>query len=104
MAWVYLVIAGFFEIAWAVGLKYADGFTRLWPSLWTALAMIVSVWCLAVALRTIPVGTGYAIWTGIGAAGTAAMGMLLFDESRDVLRLLSIGFIIAGIVGLKLSS
>jgi len=104
MAWVYLVIAGFFEIAWAVGMKYTDGFTRLWPSLWTALAMIVSVWCLAVALRTIPVGTGYAIWTGIGAAGTAAMGMLLFDESRDVLRLLSIGFIIAGIVGLKLSS
>lgn len=104
MAWVYLVIAGFFEIAWAVGLKYTDGFTRLWPSLWTALAMIVSVWCLAVALRTIPIGTGYAIWTGIGAAGTAAMGMLLFDESRDVLRLLSIGFIIAGIVGLKLSS
>jgi quaternary ammonium compound-resistance protein SugE len=104
MAWVYLVIAGFFEIAWAVGMKYTDGFTRLWPSLWTALAMIVSVWCLAVALRTIPIGTGYAIWTGIGAAGTAAMGMLLFDESRDVLRLLSIGFIIAGIVGLKLSS
>lgn len=104
MAWVYLVIAGLFEIAWAVGMKYTDGFTRLWPSLWTALAMIVSVWCLAVALRTIPVGTGYAIWTGIGAAGTAAMGMLLFDESRDVLRLLSIGFIIAGIVGLKLSS
>lgn len=104
MAWVYLVIAGFFEIAWAVGMKYTDGFTRLWPSLWTALAMIVSVWCLAAALRTIPIGTGYAIWTGIGAAGTAAMGMLLFDESRDVLRLLSIGFIIAGIVGLKLSS
>jgi len=104
MAWVYLVIAGLFEIAWAVGMKYTDGFTRLWPSLWTALAMIVSVWCLAVALRTIPIGTGYAIWTGIGAAGTAAMGMLLFDESRDILRLLSIGFIIAGIVGLKLSS
>ncbi|BFU95746.1 MAG: multidrug efflux system protein [Nitrospira sp.] len=104
MAWVYLVIAGLFEITWAVGMKYTEGFTRLWPSLWTALAMIVSLWCLAFALRTIPIGTGYAVWTGIGAAGTAVMGMLLFDESRDLMRLFSIGFIIAGIVGLKLSS
>jgi len=104
MAWVYLIIAGCFEITWAVGMKYTEGFTKLWPSLWTALAMIVSLWCLALALRTIPIGTGYAIWTGIGAAGTAVMGMLLFDESRDLMRLLSIAFIVAGIVGLKLSS
>ncbi|HMU53526.1 MAG TPA: quaternary ammonium compound efflux SMR transporter SugE [Nitrospira sp.] len=104
MAWAYLIIAGLFEITWAVGMKYTEGFTRLWPSLWTALAMIVSLWCLAVALRTIPIGTGYAVWTGIGAAGTAVMGMLLFDESHDPMRLFSIGFIVAGIVGLKLSS
>lgn len=104
MPWVYLFIAGLFEIAWAVGMKYTQGFTRLWPSLWTGLAMIVSLWCLALALRTIPIGTGYAVWTGIGAAGTAVMGMFLFDEPRDLMRLVSIGFIVAGIVGLKLSS
>ncbi|SLM48226.1 multidrug efflux system protein [Nitrospira japonica] len=104
MAWVYLIIAGCFEITWAVGMKYTEGFTRLWPSIWTALAMIVSLWCLAIALRTIPIGTGYAVWTGIGAAGTAIMGMVLFDESSDLMRLLSIAFIVAGIVGLKLSS
>lgn len=104
MAWVYLIIAGCFEITWAVGMKYTEGFTRLWPSIWTALAMIVSLWCLAIALKTIPIGTGYAVWTGIGAAGTAIMGMVLFDESSDLMRLLSIAFIVAGIVGLKLSS
>lgn len=104
MAWVYLVIAGIFEIVWATGLKYTEGFTRLWPSLGTAGAMAVSVWLLAVALKTIPVGTGYAVWTGIGAAGTALMGILLFGESREILRILCILLIVAGIVGLKFSS
>ncbi|MBA5865308.1 MAG: quaternary ammonium compound efflux SMR transporter SugE [Nitrospira sp. CR1.3] len=104
MAWFYLFVAGFFEIAWAIGLKYTEGFSRLWPSIGTALAMIVSLWCLGLALRTIPIGTGYAVWTGIGAAGTAILGILLFEEPGDGLRLLSIGGVIAGIVGLKLSS
>lgn len=104
MAWIYLVIAGFFEIGWAVGLKYTDGFTRLWPSVLTALSMAVSVFLLAQAVREIPIGTGYAVWTGIGAVGTALLGMILFGESRDVLRLLCILLIVAGIVGLQLIS
>jgi len=104
MAWFYLFVAGCFEIAWAIGLKYTEGFSRLWPSVGTALAMIVSLWCLGLALRTIPIGTGYAVWTGIGVAGTAILGILLFEEPGDGLRLLSIGSVIAGIVGLKLSS
>lgn len=104
MAWVYLVVAGLFEIGWATGLKYTEGFTRLWPSLWTALSMALSVWLLAVALKTIPVGTGYAVWTGIGAAGTALAGMVLFGESREIIRVASIAVIMAGILGLKLST
>jgi quaternary ammonium compound-resistance protein SugE len=104
MAWLYLFIAGIFEIVWATSLKYTEGFTRLWPSVTTAVAMALSVWLLAVALKTIPVGTGYAIWTGIGAAGTAVMGMLLFGESKDAVRVSCIVLIIAGIVGLKLAS
>ncbi|HSH45981.1 MAG TPA: quaternary ammonium compound efflux SMR transporter SugE [Longimicrobiales bacterium] len=102
MAWTYLVVAGLFEMGWAIGLRYTEGFTRLWPSLWTAGAMAVSVYLLARALQTIPVGTGYAVWTGIGAVGTAILGMLLFDESRAVLRVLSILLIVVGIVGLRL--
>lgn len=104
MNWVLLIIAGVFEIIWATGLKYTEGFTRLWPSVGTLAAMTVSMVLLAQALKTIPVGTGYAIWTGIGAAGTACMGIVLFSESRDVVRLLCIGLIVAGIVGLKFSS
>jgi quaternary ammonium compound-resistance protein SugE len=104
MAWVYLIVAGFFEIGWATGLKYTEGFTRLWPSLWTAGSMALSVWLLAVALKTIPVGTGYAVWTGIGAAGTALAGMVLFGESREIIRVASIAVIMAGILGLKLST
>ena len=104
MAWMYLVVAGLFEIGWATGLKYTEGFTRLWPSLWTAGSMALSVWLLAVALKTIPVGTGYAVWTGIGAAGTALAGMVLFGESREVIRIASIVVIMAGILGLKLST
>src|SRR2546427_5782148 len=104
MPWLYLCVAGLFEIAWAIGLKYTEGFTRLWPSAWTVAAMIASFLFLAEALKTIPVGTGYAIWTGIGAAGTAVMGMILFDESRDLVRILCILTIVAAIAGLKLSS
>jgi quaternary ammonium compound-resistance protein SugE len=102
MAWIYLLIAGLFEIGWAIGLKYTDGFTRLWPSLWTAASMVLSVWLLAVALRSLPVGSGYAVWTGIGAIGTAFLGIYLFDEPVTVPRLASIGLIVAGIAGLKL--
>ena len=92
------------EIVWAVGLKYTDGFTRLWPSAITVVAMILSVVFLALALREIPVGTGYAVWTGIGAVGAAVLGIVLFNESREVARLLCIALIVAGIVGLKLTS
>ena len=104
MAWILLIIAGIFEMGWAVGLKLSEGLTRLWPSLWTAASMAVSLYLLAVALRTLPLGTAYAVWTGIGAAGTAVVGMVLFDEPRDALRLFCIGLILAGIVGLKLVS
>ncbi len=101
MAWVWLTVAGLLEIVWAVGLKYTDGFTRLWPSALTVSAMVASVYCLAVAVRTIPIGTGYAVWTGIGAVGVAILGMALFGESRDFLRIGAILLIVAGIVGLK---
>ena len=102
MAWAVLVVAGLFEIAWAVGLKYTDGFSKPLPTTLVVGAMVASVWLLAIALRTIPVGTGYAVWTGIGAVGTALLGMYLFDEPRDALLLGSIALIVAGIVGLKL--
>ena len=102
--WLSLGIAGVFEIVWAVGLKYTDGFSRLWPSVFTLLAMAVSLYFLAQAIRTIPLGTGYAVWTGIGAAGTAIMGIVLFAESTHVMRLLCIALIVAGIVGLKLTA
>ncbi len=104
MAWTYLFIAGLFEVAWAVGLKYTCGFSRLWPSLWTLGTMALSIFLLSRALKTLPVGTAYAVWTGIGAVGTAALGLVLFDEPRDVLRLLCIGLIVAGIIGLKLTA
>ncbi|HRE06946.1 MAG TPA: quaternary ammonium compound efflux SMR transporter SugE [Opitutaceae bacterium] len=104
MAWIYLVIAGLLEIAWAIGLKHTDGFSRLWPSVLTILAMIASFALLAQALRTIPVGTGYAVWTGIGAAGTAAIGMIWLGESRDVLRLVCLLLIVSGVIGLKFAS
>ncbi|HYD57134.1 MAG TPA: quaternary ammonium compound efflux SMR transporter SugE [Burkholderiales bacterium] len=104
MAWIWLTAAGLLEIVWAVGLKYTEGFTRLWPSALTLAAMAASVYCLAVAVRTIPIGTGYAVWTGIGAVGVAILGMVLFNESRDLLRIGSIVLIVAGIAGLKLLS
>lgn len=101
MAWTYLFIAGLLEIGWAIGLKYTDGFSRLWPSVATIACMIASFGFLAVALKTIPVGTGYAVWTGIGAAGTAILGMLVLGESKDLARLACLGLIIAGVIGLK---
>jgi quaternary ammonium compound-resistance protein SugE len=104
MSWLYLAVAGVLEIIWAIGLKYTQGFTRLVPSVITAVAMIASVGFLALALRTIPVGTGYAVWTGIGAVGTAVLGIVLFAEPATTARLLCIGVIVAGIVGLKLVS
>jgi quaternary ammonium compound-resistance protein SugE len=101
MAWALLLVAGLLEVAWAVGLKYTDGFSRPLPTALVVGAMIGSVWLLAIALRTIPVGTGYAVWTGVGAVGTAILGMYLFNESRDFARVACIGLIVAGIVGLK---
>lgn len=102
MAWVYLLVAAAFEIQWAVTMKYTEGFSRLWPSLACVAGMAVSVFFLALAQRTLPVGTSYAIWTGLGAVGTAICGMLLFGESREVARLVCIGLIVAGVFGLKL--
>ena len=104
MAWTLLFVAGLFEIGWAVGLKYTEGFTRLWPSLWTVASMVASIYLLALALKSIPVGTGYAIWTGIGAAGTAILGIILFAESAAWSRLACIGLIVTGIIGLKITS
>ncbi len=102
MAWILLIIAGILEIGWAIGLKYTEGFTRLWPSVWTGAAMVVSMYLLAQAARTLPIGTAYAVWVGIGAAGTAILGMYLFAEPRDVARILCIVLIVAGVVGLKI--
>jgi quaternary ammonium compound-resistance protein SugE len=104
MDWILLAVAGLFEIGWAIGLKYTEGFTRLWPSVWTVASMVISLALLGVALKTIPVGTGYAVWTGVGAAGTAILGIVLFAEPATALRLGCIGLIVAGIVGLKLVS
>jgi len=104
MAWAYLTVAGLFEIGWAVGLKYSDGFSKPVPSLLTVAAMAMSIWLLSIAMKTIPVGTAYAVWTGIGAVGVAILGMVLFSESRDILRIACLFLIIAGIVGLKLVS
>ena len=102
MAWIVLVVAGVFEVAWAIGLKTTDGFTRLWPSVGTAAAMVVSVVLLAWAMRTLPVGTAYAVWTGIGVLGATILGIALFGEAATLARLACVGLIVAGIVGLKL--
>jgi quaternary ammonium compound-resistance protein SugE len=102
MAWIYLTIAGLFEIGWAIGLKYTEGFTRVLPSLWTLTSMLLSIVLLGLALKTLPVGTAYAVWTGIGAVGTAILGIYLFNEPATALRLMCIGLILSGIVGLKL--
>lgn len=104
MAWVYLVLAGLLEVVWAMGLKYSEGFSRPWPSVLTVVAMVASFWLLAIALKQIPLGTGYAVWVGIGAVGTALLGMLVLKEPATVARLACIGLIVAGIAGLKLTS
>ena len=104
MAWVILVVAGLFEVGWAIGLKYTEGFTRPWPTVGTVLAMIVSLWLLGLAMKSLPVGTAYAIWVGVGAVGTAILGIVLFGDSASAGRLISIGLIVAGLVGLKLAT
>jgi quaternary ammonium compound-resistance protein SugE len=104
MAWVVLVIAGLFEVGWAIGLKYTEGFARLWPTVGTVAAMVVSIGLLGLAMRSLPVGTAYAVWTGIGAVGTVTLGIVLFSEPATVSRLACVGLILAGIVGLKLTA
>ncbi len=104
MHWVYLMIAGVFEVGWAIGLKYSQGFTQLFASILTVIGMIASFYFLAIALKGLPIGTAYPIWTGIGALGTVALGIILFNESADSTRLIFISFILIGIVGLKMTS
>jgi quaternary ammonium compound-resistance protein SugE len=104
MAWIILVIAGLFEVGWAIGLKYTEGFTRLWPTVGTVAAMIVSLWLLGVAMKSLPVGTAYSIWVGVGAVGTVALGIVLLGEPANAARLISVALIVAGIVGLKLAT
>lgn len=104
MNWIILLSAGLFEIAWAIGLKYTEGYTRLWPTIGTVLAMVISVVLLGIAMKTLPVGTAYAVWVGVGAVGTAILGIVLFGESASLARVLSLALILAGIVGLKLAS
>jgi len=104
MSWVILVIAGLFEVGWAVGLKYTDGFTRLWPSLATLASMIISLWLLGLAMKSLPMGTAYAVWVGVGAVGTVILGIVLLGEPANPGRLISVGLIVAGIIGLKLAS
>jgi quaternary ammonium compound-resistance protein SugE len=104
MPWLLLVLAGLFEVAWAIGLKYTDGFTRLWPTLGTVAAMVISLGLLGLAMKSLPVGTSYAVWVGVGAVGTAILGIVLLGEPATAGRLVSLGLIVAGIVGLKLAS
>jgi len=104
MAWLLLVLAGLFEVGWAIGLKYTDGFTRPWPTVGTVAAMVISLGLLGLAMKSLPVGTAYAVWVGVGAVGTAILGIVLFAEAANVGRLISLGLIVAGIVGLKLAS
>jgi quaternary ammonium compound-resistance protein SugE len=104
MNWILLVLAGLCEIAWAIGLKYTEGFTRPLPTVGTISAMLISIWLLGIAMKSLPVGTAYAVWVGIGAVGTAILGIILLNESANPARLVSLGFIVAGIVGLKLAT
>jgi quaternary ammonium compound-resistance protein SugE len=101
MAWALLVAAGLLEIGWAIGLKYTEGFTRLWPSVWTIGAMVVSMYMLALAAKSLPIGTAYAVWVGIGAAGAMILGMIMLGEPRTVARMACVGLIVAGVIGLK---
>jgi len=104
MPWILLVLAGLFEVGWAIGLKYTDGFTKLWPTVGTVAAMAISLGLLGIAMKSLPVGTAYAIWVGVGAVGTVILGIVLFQEPTNALRLVSVGLIVAGLVGLKLAS
>ena len=104
MAWIYLIVAGFFEVGFALGLKYSEGFSRLWPTVGMAIAAGISFYLLSVAMKSLPVGTAYAVWTGIGAAGTVVLGIIFLKESSDLIRLLSISLIIVGVAGLRFSS
>lgn len=104
MAWIYLLLASLFEIVWAIGLKYTEGFTRLWPTVGTIAAMVVSLGLLGMAAKELPIGTAYAVWTGIGAVGATTLGIILFAEPATALRIASIGLIVAGVIGLKLAS
>jgi quaternary ammonium compound-resistance protein SugE len=104
MYWIVLFVAGLFEVAWAIGLKYTEGFSKLWPSVFTIVCMIISMGLLAYAVKHLPIGTAYAIWTGIGAVGTAILGIVLFNESKELVRIFFIFLIVVGIVGLKLFS
>jgi quaternary ammonium compound-resistance protein SugE len=104
VAWVILVVAGLFEVGWAIGLKYTEGFTRVWPTIWTVLSMAVGLWLLGIAMKSLPVGTAYSVWVGVGAVGTVILGIVLFDDPVNVARLISVALIIAGIVGLKLAT
>lgn len=103
MNWIILFVAGLLEIGWAIGLKYTDGFTKLWPTVGTVLSLVASFLLLGLAIKTLPVGTAYAVWVGIGAVGTAVLGIVLFNESTEMLKMVSLGLICAGIVGLKLA-
>jgi quaternary ammonium compound-resistance protein SugE len=103
MPWLLLLFAGMFEVAWAVGLKYTNGFTRVWPTLGTAVSLVASMTLLGLAVRTLPLGTAYAVWTGIGTVGTAILGVVLFGESTSLMRFAFIGLIVAGILGLRAS-
>jgi quaternary ammonium compound-resistance protein SugE len=104
MTWIILVLAGLFEVGWAIGLKYTEGFTRLWPTVWTILAMIISLALLGLAMKELPVGTAYSVWVGVGAVGTVILGIVLFGESASIARLVSVALIVAGIIGIKLAS
>ncbi|MEG3192635.1 quaternary ammonium compound efflux SMR transporter SugE [Lysobacter sp. D1-1-M9] len=104
MPWIILVLAGLFEIGWAIGLKYTDGFTRLWPTVGTVAAMAVSLGLLGIAMKSLPVGTAYAVWVGVGAVGTVILGIVLFDEPMNALRIGSVALIVAGLIGLKLAT
>ena len=104
MAWILLLVAGLLEVGWAIGLKYTEGFTRLWPSVFTLVSMVASVVLLGIAMKSLPVGTSYAVWVGVGAVGTAILGIVLFGEPANLGRLVSLGLIVAGIVGLKLTT
>ncbi len=104
MAWILLFIAGLLEVVWAIGMKYSEGFTRLWPSVGTLVTMAISFWLLGVAMKVLPVGTAYSVWVGVGAVGTVVLGILLFGEPANLARLFSVALIVAGIVGLKLTT